>query len=335
MSNVYDALLRHPMLLTSNTTILGNEAQLSGPWLEHVKTHNIKISTTDWLTAQAYREHISDDDIAFGPTDVSTLKDKVVILLWPKSKVEGLTLLTMLASVATSCYVVAANDAGGKSIKSATKEIANDCTKIDSARHCGFWSLDFKPTDVAPNWLKYARSFTADERSFLTLPGVFGHGKLDKGTALLLENIPAPAHGRILDLGCGSGVIGLTMKVRNPKLDVILTDVDALALRSAELNSVRLGQTVEILASDGLEDVSGRFDYIFSNPPFHQGKRTDYDFALRLFRDARRQLTRDGQVWIVANRHLGYEEWAAESFNKVDVMVQAHGFKLLCVSHPK
>lgn len=335
MSNVYDALLRHPTLLTANTTILGNEAQLSVPWLAHVKAHDIKISTTDWLTAQSYRGQIDDSHITFGPTDVSKLKDHVVILLWPKSKVEGQTLLTMLASVASRCYVVAANDAGGKSINSACKEITSECVKIDSARHCSFWSLTLKPTDTAPNWLKYARSFTADERSFMTLPGVFGHGKLDNGTALLLENIPAPGHGRILDLGCGSGVIGLTMKSRNPKLEVTLTDVDALAIRSAELNSIRLGLDVEILASDGLEEVSGRYDYIFSNPPFHQGKRTDYDFAVRLFRDAKNKLTRDGQVWIVANRHLSYEEWATQSFRHVEVMVQAHGFKLLCMSQPK
>ena len=151
----------------------------------------------------------------------------------------------------------------------------------------------------------------------------------------LLEHVPAPAHGKLLDLGCGSGVIGLTMKSRSPALDITLTDVDAMALRSAELNSARLGLSAETIASDGLARVDGRFDYIFSNPPFHQGKRTDYEFALRLFRDAKRHMTRDGQLWIVANRHLAYEEWASEAFRSAEVMVQSNGFKLICASDPK
>lgn len=68
-------------------------------------------------------------------------------------------------------------------------------------------------------------------------------------------------------------------------------------------------------------------------PPFHLGKGTDYEFARRLFSEARQHLTRDGQMWIVANRHLPYEDWAAEQFRQVEIMVQDKGFKLLCVQN--
>ncbi|MBN57770.1 class I SAM-dependent methyltransferase [Thalassolituus sp.] len=335
MSNVYELLQRHPMLLTANTTIIGSEAHLPAGWAEHAAEHKVQVITADWLTAQAYQADKETPLVQFGVPDVAGLAGRLVIVLWPKAKAAGQALVSMLSQQVDNCYVVAANDAGGKSIGNALKDFASESTKMDSARHCSLWNIRLNKSEGTANWLRFASSFQAGELSFMTLPGVFGHGKLDKGTALLLEHVPAPAHGKLLDLGCGSGVIGLTMKSRSPALDITLTDVDAMALRSAELNSARLGLSAETIASDGLARVDGRFDYIFSNPPFHQGKRTDYEFALRLFRDAKRHMTRDGQLWIVANRHLAYEEWASEAFRSAEVMVQSNGFKLICASDPK
>ena len=133
----------------------------------------------------------------------------------------------------------------------------------------------------------------------------------------------------------GSGVIGLSLKKRSPSLEVVLTDVDAFALRSAQLNSMRLALPVEILHSDGLTSIDGRFDFIITNPPFHQGKNTDYQFAQNLFKQAKQHLVKDGQLWLIANRHLGYEEWAQEAFDHVEVMVQEKGFKLICAQEPR
>src|SRR5690554_1482682 len=113
--------------------------------------------------------------------------------------------------------------------------------------------------------------------------------------------------------------------------EVTLADVDAFALQSARLNSMRLNLLVEVIASDGLSQVEGKFDYIFTNPPFHQGKETDYRFAQQLFRQAKQHLVEEGQLWLVANSHLAYEEWAKEHFSQVEVMTQEKGFKLICV----
>ncbi|MEK9711241.1 MAG: class I SAM-dependent methyltransferase [Thalassolituus sp.] len=336
MSNVYELLLRHPQLLDRNTTIIGSEAQLPAGWGAQAQASGVQLLSPDFLTANAWKQAgVTGDNISFAVPETQAITSRRVILLWPKAREAGQALVDMLGDAPSECFIVGANDAGGKSINNAVKKQVESVTKIDSARHCCLWQVKLKAPATAPNWLRTARSFKCGDLSFMTLPGVFGHGKMDKGTALLLEHIPAPAHGRIIDLGCGSGVIGLTMKQRSPALDVTLTDTDAMALRSAGLNSTRLGLTAEIYASDGLKQTNGRYDYVFSNPPFHQGKRTDYAFADDLFREAKTHLTRDGQLWIVANRHLAYEEWAEEAFQQVEVMVQADGFKLICASQPR
>ena len=111
---------------------------------------------------------------------------------------------------------------------------------------------------------------------------------------------------------------------------MLFRSVDAFALQSARLNSMRLQLPAEVLASDGLSQVEGEFDYIFTNPPFHQGKETDYQFARQMFSQAKQHLTQDGQLWLVANIHLSYEDWANEHFSNVEVMAQEKGFKLIC-----
>lgn len=55
MSNVYELLQRHPMLLTANTTIIGSESRLPAGWAKHVQEHNVQVMTADWLTARAYQ----------------------------------------------------------------------------------------------------------------------------------------------------------------------------------------------------------------------------------------------------------------------------------------
>lgn len=139
------------------------------------------------------------------------------------------------------------------------------------------------------------------------LPGVFSAEHLDPGTALLVPYLQPPRGGRALDLGCGTGVIGLIMALHGAD-QVLLTDVDVMAVAAATatlaVNNVTNGT---VRPGDGLIGVSGRFDLIASNPPFHNGKQVDTGAAEAFMRDARAALTRHGRLLIVANRFLPYE----------------------------
>lgn len=73
---------------------------------------------------------------------------------------------------------------------------------------------------------------------------------------------------KVLDLGCGSGAIGLALKSKFPTLDVLLVDISSDALDVSRLNAKNLGLDVEFLQSDMLDSVDGKFDIIVSNPPY-------------------------------------------------------------------
>ncbi|GGY48303.1 ribosomal RNA small subunit methyltransferase C [Bacterioplanes sanyensis] len=332
MSAEQQLLLRHDSWQRQDALIVCGHQSVEPEFAAILREHNVPLLSWDLPTQQRFQQQHVDARHAI--PDPSQLQAHTLILMWPKSKALATALLHCLAAMAVPAqqvFAVAANDAGGKSIGSCASKAGHSAEKIDSARRCSLWQLTLQP-NADFNWLRHASSFSAEQQSFMALPGVFSFDRLDRGTAVLLEHLPAPEHGRVLDLGCGAGVIGLTFKRRSPGLELTLSDVDALALRSAELNSLRQQLPVRLQASDGLNAIQGRYDYIVCNPPFHQGKDTDYQFAQRLFADAPQHLTQDGQLWLIANRHLPYEEWAQQHFARVEVMVQSDGFKLLLAS---
>jgi release factor glutamine methyltransferase len=86
--------------------------------------------------------------------------------------------------------------------------------------------------------------------------------------------IRPPAGLRIIDVGTGSGCIGITLALELPEAHVTLTDVSFDALRVAQLNASRLGASVSVACMDLLDAASGEFDFIVSNPPYVSRKET-------------------------------------------------------------
>ena len=160
--------------------------------------------------------------------------------------------------------------------------------------------------------------------------GVFSHGHLDTGTSLLLREAPAPAAtGDVLDLGCGSGAIALTLALRSPEARVWAVDVNARALELTAANASRNGLTVNAAVPDDVpEDV--RFATIWSNPPIRIGKPQLQRLLLRWMS----RLTPDGTAVLVVQKHLGadsLQRWLGEQHFTVERIASRAGFRLLRV----
>ena len=144
--------------------------------------------------------------------------------------------------------------------------------------------------------------------SFETDAGVFSRGEIDYGTQTLLNALPALS-GRVLDLGCGFGAVGVSVGAVYG-LSPVLSDVNTRALALAEKNlraNGVLGQTVE---SDGFSALSGTFDFILTNPPIRAGKAVIY----RLFEECADHLAAQGALYIVIRKQQGAQ--SAEKFLK-------------------
>ena len=133
---------------------------------------------------------------------------------------------------------------------------------------------------------------------------------------------------RVVDLGCGSGAIGLFLAHRWPESQIKLYDRSALAVIAAR-ESVSLNnlENVSVFASP-VEAIPREpwHGLIVSNPPFHQGKETRTDLIVS-FAQAARRLMRPGATFLaVANRHLPYRKALNEVFHSVEIAWEDNAF---------
>jgi 16S rRNA (guanine1207-N2)-methyltransferase len=141
--------------------------------------------------------------------------------------------------------------------------------------------------------------------------GVFSAERLDLGTRLLLQHLPQPSGpARVVDLGCGNGVVGTALAVLAPEAEVTFVDESHQAIASARATfaaNTDPAAKADFLLGDGLSDVPpDSVDLVLNNPPFHSHQATTDAIARRMFADARTALRPGGELRVVGNRHLGY-----------------------------
>ncbi|WP_194238450.1 methyltransferase [Streptomyces spongiae] len=146
-------------------------------------------------------------------------------------------------------------------------------------------------------------------RTVINHAGVFCADRLDIGTRFFLRHLPhGRGAGRVVDLGCGNGVVGTAVALGDPEAEVVFVDESYQAVASAEETyAANAGGKVEFLVGDGMEGFPpGSVDVVLNNPPFHSHQATTDATSWRMFKGARRALRPGGELWVVGNRHLGY-----------------------------
>ncbi len=324
-------------LFAGQNLLILNPASDELPVLLAEQGCSVTLISSDLLTYDALNRALPPQIRRHFAADLSALAlpafDAVLIRL-PKSKAELLYLTAMAASqlpARAPIYWVGDNKGG---IRSAAKALAPWVTpprKVASGAHCQLLqgeNLNTQPWLLDDWWLHHEVATPDGPLTLASLPGVFGHGALDQGTRLLLDHLPKHPKGRVLDFGCGDGIIGTFLARRNPEIDLTLVDVSALALASAQ-ESLHLNQCRgTVLASNGLASVTGQYDLIVSNPPFHQGRDQSFDVARQFIRDAAKALAPGGQLIIVANQHLPYGDDLDHAFGRVNIIGQDNKFKI-------
>lgn len=257
----------------------------------------------------------------------------VAVVYLPKAKRRQDLLLALAASRSTRLLVVGHKRVGIKSARKRLRELG-EVLSVEHGGHCQLIALELSERRAAPNLDDWEQRFDVGHLGLVTLPGVFCDGRLDDASALLLEHIRWPDSGRVLDLGCGSGVLGLSAKRSRPALEVMLADVDPLAVESARRGARLNALKTRCVESDVYSAIDGRFDLVVTNPPFHQGVSTDYDVTRRIIAEAPAHLTPGGELWLVANHFLPWREPLEASFSSVELVHADGRFKVWRARRP-
>ncbi len=139
---------------------------------------------------------------------------------------------------------------------------------------------------------------------------VFSGVRLDIGTRYLLTFLDRmPPVSRVVDLGCGTGILAAMYSRRNPAARLIATDQSAAAVASAKetIAANGLQERIEVVHDDAMSKLAaGSADLILLNPPFHIGAGVHAGAAVKMFEAAARVLAPGGELWTVYNSHLQY-----------------------------
>jgi 23S rRNA (guanine1835-N2)-methyltransferase len=164
--------------------------------------------------------------------------------------------------------------------------------------------------------------------------GVFSRDRLDNGSRLLIENIPASEHSlQIVDLGCGNGLLGLIAASLNPQATILFTDESYMAVASAQENFIAAfarDRVADFKVTNCLQGVADESkDLVLNNPPFHQQNSTGDSIAWQMFIEARRVLKPQGELLVVGNRHLGYHAKLKKLFGNCKLVANNRKFVIL------
>ncbi|MBI1676143.1 methyltransferase [Shewanella sp. DW31] len=266
-------------------------------------------------------------------------KYDTVIVYFPKAKPLAPYLLNLAANHLVpngQLLVVGENKGGIKSLVKLLPEYFATGMKLDNARHCLLFGSNLEgcaPAMKLSDWVSQYQLITPQgEISICNLVGVFSEKRLDLGTELLLSHLPTLS-GRVLDFGCGAGVITAALLKAQPSLSLECVDINAMALASCELTLAANGMTAKVYPSDGLTQTTGKFNGIISNPPFHDGLASTTSIAQNFVTDSAKQLQHNGIWQIVANRHLPYSDIIAAEFGQLKVVADNNKYKLYYFQH--
>jgi len=313
-------LPEHALLVNPPRDDLAHE--LNQPW--HVASFSFAVQ-------QAYQKQ---DFISLDITAPAKDSYGLIVIFLPKAKARIQYTLDFAMSALKAdgeIWFVGENKGG---IKSLAKNLKNDFASIDKMTTGKHSAIVRAQTPQSKPEFDLATYFVEHENEhgliLNSLPGVFSQEKLDKGTQVLLKHLPRKIKGRILDFGCGTGTIAAYISQNREYEELELIDDDFLAVKSAQVN-IENNQIeyAEAFASDGFSQVEERFNWIVSNPPFHQGIKTDYNVTEAFLAQAKDYLKLSGKLLIVANEFLNYEVILRQHFKGVTTLVKENGFKVI------
>lgn len=268
-----------------------------------------------------------------GSTDITAIEDgsaeEATILAPPGTAERDFVLAHALRALKPGGRLVAfaPKDKGGSRLRKALERFG--CAVEEDARRHHRFCYVARPD--APKALAEAIAAGAPRLvpalGLWSQPGVFSWDRLDPGSALLLDTLPALS-GKGADFGAGVGVLGHKVLSSPAVTGLTLVELDRRAVEAARRNLD--DPRAEVVWADvrSLGETLSGLDFVVMNPPFHDGGTEDRALGVAFIAAAARALRKGGVCWLTANRHLPYEGPLAEAFAKVTLKAERGGYKI-------
>ena len=267
--------------------------------------------------------------------DVGGVFDTVFVLL-PKNRVEAEYITAQglrVLSPGGRIFCAADNKAGGTRIKKMLQEFGvSDLSDMSKNKARVVWgranSID---QDAVLKALDGGAMCFCEKTGFFSQPGLYGWDKIDRGSEILLQHLPCDLRGRGADFGCGYGYLAQFVLQHCAGVKALAClEADARALLACRKNLEEYDGRVDFVQADLTRKiaVTNALDFIVMNPPFHEGKTSDFTLGMAFIVTAAQALKAGGALYMVANAHLPYEAALQQNFSVVDKVFEGQGFKV-------
>jgi 16S rRNA (guanine1207-N2)-methyltransferase len=271
--------------------------------------------------------------------DAATESLPLVMVLPPRQRDEARALLARAIRATQPggrVLACASNNEGARSCEADLERLAGPVATLTKNKCRAFWTAPLDgPQDaaLADEWLQLDAPRPIADGRFISRPGVFAWDRIDVASQLLAEHLPTQLAGRAADLGAGFGYLGVELLERCAgiaALDVFEAERRALDLARRNLAAFESRAKIRYCWHDVTAGLADRYETIVCNPPFHTHARADRpDVGRRFIAAAAGALLPGGRLWLVANRHLAYEAALGAGFERVRIVTQQHGYKIV------
>ena len=307
------------------------------------------LPKTQLICAQTFKpdyDALKSDGYTVLPPDTQEFpRAEMVILLPPRQKDEarGLYARGMAALVDGGVLLACLpNTLGSKTAEKTLRSLAGNSEALSKHKCRAFWAVktnDFS-NDLHQEWVAKDAPAQMPGEPIMTRPGLFSWNRVDAGSMLLAENLPEDLKGRGADLGAGQGYLSLDALIHCPgitHIDLYEAEHRALDCAATSLHGVDPEAARHAIhwhdVAQGLPQTG--YDFILTNPPFHTGREDRAALGQAFIRAAARALHANGELFLVANRHLPYEHVLTASFKTTEMIEDAGGYKIIHAARPK
>ncbi|QIQ41916.1 MAG: 16S rRNA (guanine(1207)-N(2))-methyltransferase RsmC [Buchnera aphidicola (Microlophium carnosum)] len=252
-----------------------------------------------------------------------------IIYYWPKDKSEAtFQLMNIISSfpIETAIFIVGDNSSGVRSAPLILKKWIQ-LKKIDNAKHSILMS-GFIKKNIVFILEDFFKKHLWKNLIIKSLPGVFGHKKIDSGSKLLASTFSTKITGKVLDIGCGTGFLSAALLYFSPNAVLTLVDSNIFALKCSQATFDANKLKGEIICSDLYSNIFKKFDLIISNPPFHCDLKINFKITEKIIYYSRKYLTIKGELRFVTNSCFNYEFLLKKFFKKYFILIKTSKYKV-------
>ncbi|NUZ09773.1 methyltransferase [Pseudoalteromonas sp. McH1-7] len=300
------------------------------------------LVTDSFVSTLAYQHNLEVNELEHAQVEVLSSIDTypedidLVVLKLPKNAGLLQSQLAKLSKLDADIPVIAAGKA--KEIHTSTlKSFTHFLTEPTTSLAVKKSRLIFSKTSAKAIDSKFPVSWPLEKTDFVLSneANVFSRDSLDIGARFFINYLPMGKKPlKVIDLGCGNGVIGLMTLAKMPNATVTFIDESAMAVHSAQQNiSHNLPERVKdcrFIQNDCLTGFENEgADLILCNPPFHQANAITDHIAWQMFMQAKAALRHGGELRIIGNRHLEYDDKLKRLFGNCKILGNNKKFTVL------